>query len=1504
MTQEIKFTGERYVPTEKGQIEAEHLHRYLLAKELTKNKIVLDIASGEGYGSALISEYAKKVIGVDIDKEVVSHANNKYSSDNLEYKHGSCASIPVDDSSIDIVVSFETIEHHEQHDEMMREINRVLKLDGVLLISSPNKHEYSDVNNYVNPYHVKELYKEELESLLKKHFKNISLLGQRMIYGSTIINEKNSTGLNFLSKDSNDIGSSAKLTHPQYDVVIASNERLPKLQNSFFERPVEDNNVVIILRELLLDRDEQVESLNQNLTERNEQVESLNQNLTERNEQVESLNQNLTERNEQIAALLQTLTELKNSRSWRITRPMRYTGNTLKSLIKITLKMTHKFSDPIVTRKKLYNWYWELKRCPLFDRKWYLEHNPDVSDANINPIWHYITNGWKENRRPGPEFSNEYYLASNPDIANLDQPLILHYWLHGRYEGRHYNPTLDLEWLEGEPHATRQSLQIHSEDEQQISQVIKQPQDAVIISVIIPTYNRIKFLPGILESWRKVHLSTSFNYEIIFSDDGSSDGSVEYLETVNDLPLKILRNVHGGASSARNAAIHAACGERLLIIGDDIFPDQEILNIHARLSQQMGPKVAILGTVDWHDDLDVNHLMHHITEIGNEQFSYNRLKDNSFTDFRHFYTCNISVDRAFLLEEDVIFDERFNTAAFEDIELGYRLALRGMRLFYTTEASGGHFHPYTTVGFCRRQAATGRMAVVFRNIHPGVETLLGIDALSSRVSKDSKRSGKDILWQNRLDRLARRCDEYEKLVVMLPKDKSAGIRQCLSSVYSRLFKAMYEYGILSQLNEHTNTLAIAMSYYFENTLTQYWTLLDKNIENAINLKTDESFNLNEALLTGDKGDLLYGAEQIIVFDELIQLKSLNQERHMTANNYNKLSYLCSRAVYYLINDPRHTIYRAKQAFSRFYSRKPAIQAQTTNLSTGVTALLALIIEPHEQQRDEMISLFRAAFGEEALVYEKKDDNLLIPQLKNGRYGKPISSSFAKATIFFWPSSIKAMPHKDLLLSAYMALVENELSLALISHSLELGQTVSVGNLRNHLLFSRDIAENIFNNTLVNLAFRGKVLRLLPASDAAHEKNLDEVIGAPVYVDDNGFFTSSSKNTIATIHYRQPYLPPYSKTKPIVFVFPIFLAVGGVERNTIEIMRQLRDRFDFVVVTMERLRPDQGSLAAQAIDVADVIDMAEIICHKDYLRLLARLKTNMQPNLIWVCNGSPWFVDNAKEIRQIFHDVPIVDQEVYDTKEGWINRYAEEGIQSFDHFIAINKKIEERFLNHFGINSERIHMIYPVFDALRIRKTKNSLPNKTILKSKFSLPENKKIFVFVGRLSQQKRPIEFLKLVKSRSKFSDEYFVMLGDGELAPEVDAFINNNSLCNVKRISYIENVPEFFAVCSGIIFTSVFEGLPIAMLEALSMGVPVLSTDVGDVAIVLEEYGGGFVTKNTYSTEYFYESFETWLTHRDDYIMNLKTHEKEILDYFSSEKIAEQYADCWRIAINQYKR
>lgn len=187
---ELNWTGERLVTSISNVYGViEHLHRYALACEISKNKVVLDIASGEGYGSYLLSKKASYVYGVDIDEKSIIHAQNKYSGiSNLKYCTGSASAIPLADESVDIVVSFETIEHHDKHDEMMKEVKRVLKKDGFLFISSPEKSIYKK-RDPKNEFHIKELLLEEFQELLKKYFTKVDFFTQRISVGSVINSE-------------------------------------------------------------------------------------------------------------------------------------------------------------------------------------------------------------------------------------------------------------------------------------------------------------------------------------------------------------------------------------------------------------------------------------------------------------------------------------------------------------------------------------------------------------------------------------------------------------------------------------------------------------------------------------------------------------------------------------------------------------------------------------------------------------------------------------------------------------------------------------------------------------------------------------------------------------------------------------------------------------------------------------------------------------------------------------------------------------------------------------------------------------------------------------------------------------------------------------------------------------------------------------------------------------------------------------------------------------------
>lgn len=223
MTAELAFTGERYIPGVQGEIWIEHWHRYHFASRLAGGKRVLDVACGEGYGAALLAHVADSVTGADLSGEVIAHARAAYASmPHLCFIEAPCTRLPLPDASFDLVVSFETVEHIAEQDAFVDEIARLLAPGGVLLISCPNKREYSDRRQYANEFHVKELYRDELSRLLARRFAHTAWYGQRPGFFSLIAPESPPRAAQLVEVEEARAGeASPVVANPLYFLVIA-----------------------------------------------------------------------------------------------------------------------------------------------------------------------------------------------------------------------------------------------------------------------------------------------------------------------------------------------------------------------------------------------------------------------------------------------------------------------------------------------------------------------------------------------------------------------------------------------------------------------------------------------------------------------------------------------------------------------------------------------------------------------------------------------------------------------------------------------------------------------------------------------------------------------------------------------------------------------------------------------------------------------------------------------------------------------------------------------------------------------------------------------------------------------------------------------------------------------------------------------------------------------------------------------------------------------------------
>jgi ubiquinone/menaquinone biosynthesis C-methylase UbiE len=241
---ELPFTGERFVPGAKGEIWIEHWHRYHFAARWAAGKRVLDVACGEGYGAALLARHAAHVTGVDISPDAIAHAKASYTAlANAEFVCAPCTGLPLADASVDLAVSFETLEHITQQGAFIDELTRVLVPGGLLILSCPNKLEYSDKRGFANEFHVKELYRDELAALVGARFAHLAWYGQRPSFFSVIAPEGARQGVAQLieTAEASVTESAATLSNPLYFLVVAAHsdaalQDLPPALSVFADR--------------------------------------------------------------------------------------------------------------------------------------------------------------------------------------------------------------------------------------------------------------------------------------------------------------------------------------------------------------------------------------------------------------------------------------------------------------------------------------------------------------------------------------------------------------------------------------------------------------------------------------------------------------------------------------------------------------------------------------------------------------------------------------------------------------------------------------------------------------------------------------------------------------------------------------------------------------------------------------------------------------------------------------------------------------------------------------------------------------------------------------------------------------------------------------------------------------------------------------------------------------------------------------------------------------------
>jgi len=309
------------------------------------------------------------------------------------------------------------------------------------------------------------------------------------------------------------------------------------------------------------------------------------------------------------------------------------------------------------------------------------------------------------------------------------------------------------------------------------------------LAALLTTYNRAQYLGEVLTSIRNQTCPRD-EYELVVIDDGSTDESAAIVRSfATELPIRYFHQKNAGLAAARNHGLSVAAAPVVLFMDDDDVVTPDTFSQHIR-SHELHPEkeVAVLGFTKLQSEIAADPLMHFVTDVSGYLFSYRQVREGMFLDFEWFWGGRTSCKRNFVLESGS-FNPSFRFGC-EDIELGYRLKQRGLKVAYNPRAVSIMIRKLSFDSFCDRLRRQGNSQYVFSRLcrDKQVQSWCEIDSFNDEWSKLAPFHNIEVKRARDLDRWARRSAELGLPLENVVKDE-------LHMSYYRAFKSTKFAGI-------------------------------------------------------------------------------------------------------------------------------------------------------------------------------------------------------------------------------------------------------------------------------------------------------------------------------------------------------------------------------------------------------------------------------------------------------------------------------------------------------------------------------------------------------------------------------------------------------------------------------------------------------------------------------------------------------------------------------------
>ena len=359
---------------------------------------------------------------------------------------------------------------------------------------------------------------------------------------------------------------------------------------------------------------------------------------------------------------------------------------------------------------------------------------------------------------------------------------------------------------------------------------------------------------------------------------------------------------------------------------------------------------------------------------------------------------------------------------------------------------------------------------------------------------------------------------------------------------------------------------------------------------------------------------------------------------------------------------------------------------------------------------------------------------------------------------------------------------------------------------------------------------------------------------------------------------------------ILMFFP-WMITGGADRFNLSLINRLdKEKYNVIVILTE---PNKNVLRQEFEKHAIVYDLTSFIDQKYWLAFVNYIIEKEDINVIFNSNSKfGYYV--LPYLKARYSRLPIIDyihMEEWYNRNGGYSRYSSMLDSIIDKTLVCNENSKNILQEHFGRREEDIKTVYVGVDEDEFDPAKY---NKEKLLEKYSLDKNKHILSYICRISEQKRPILLLAIINKLKEVRKDFKVLVvGEGNLLQKMKVKAKELNLDDyIQFLGNIEQTEEIYKISDLTINCSIKEGIALTSYESLSMGVPIVSSNVGGQAELIDENTGILITcrqneKDIYKEEYNQEEVNDFTNAIVEILNNLDKYKencrKRILDNFT---------------------